>query len=193
MPGNAADQAARAALRKRQGKGARYDAASAPHDDLLLARRGTAFFARKLMELSDADLYRPSAAESVTRAHVVAEISFSARRQALLLEALCNGRPDEIPADLVQQFSDLDLAATLPPHAIRHLFRHSQAHLNVCWRDLSDAQWSEPLTTPDGQDTMPSSQPRRRAVHIWRSALDLGNGASLRDLPAELRDECSSS
>lgn len=53
------DLAAREALKARQGKGARYDAPNAPAEDLLLARRGTAHFARKLMELPDAELYAP--------------------------------------------------------------------------------------------------------------------------------------
>lgn len=193
MPGTAEDEAARAALRDRQGKGARYDAASAPHDDLLLARRGTAFFARKLMELGDADLYGPSAIDGLSPAHVVAGMSFAARRQALMLEALCNDGQGDIPPEMEQQLSDPDLAATLPARAIRHLFRHSEVHLNVCWRDLSDARWDMPLTMPDGTDMTARLLPRLRARQIWRAALDLGNGASMRDVPVNLRDERSGS
>jgi len=181
------DDARREALRQRQGKGARFDAASAPHGDLLLARRGTAFFARKLMELSDIDLYLGSIAEGHSRARIVAEISLSARRQALMLEALLDDKPAMLPRDLEQQFSDLDLAETLPPQAIRHLFRHSQVHLNVCWRDLSDDQWDQPLSNPDGSLVTPRHLPRARAVQIWQAAIDLANGASSRDLPDGLK------
>ena len=48
------------ALRQRQGAGARYDAPNAPHDDLLLARRGAAYFARQLNRLDDTALDAPS-------------------------------------------------------------------------------------------------------------------------------------
>ncbi|AUR01583.1 maleylpyruvate isomerase N-terminal domain-containing protein [Phaeobacter inhibens] len=180
--------AARAALRQRQGKGARFDAASAPHDDLLLARRGTAFFARKLSELSDTDLYQPSAFQGRSRAWVVVDVSFAARRQALMLESLFRGRPTDLPPDLEHQFSDLDLAETLPPQAIRHLFRHSEVHLNVCWRDLSDTQWDLEFAMPNGSVGTPRLLPPLRAVQVWHAALGLGNGASARDLPVELED-----
>ncbi|MDF3416315.1 maleylpyruvate isomerase [Sulfitobacter sp. M57] len=186
MPFSEAEEAARAALRDRQGKGARYDAASAPHEDLLLARRGTAFFARKLMELSDTDLYCPSAVEGHSRAHVVTSISFSARRQALMLEAFHNGDIGTISADQEQHFSDLDLAATLPPRAIRHLFRHSEVHLNVCWRDLSEAEWDMPLAQVHTPGLTPRQLPRLRATQIWQAAISLGNGASARDMPVGL-------
>ena len=180
--------AARAALRQRQGKGARFDANSAPHDDLLLARRGTAFFARNLLDLSDTDLYQPSAVEGRSRAWVVADVSFAARRQALMLESLFRGGPADLPSEFEHQFSDLDLAETLPPQAIRHLFRHSEVHLNVCWRDLSDAQWDLELALSNGSVASPRFLPRLRAVQVWQAALGLANGASARDFPVELKD-----
>jgi maleylpyruvate isomerase len=54
------EEEARALLRERQGAGARYDSPIAPARDLLWARRGTAYFARKLNELSDSELDAPS-------------------------------------------------------------------------------------------------------------------------------------
>src|SRR5277367_5455137 len=58
---------ARTRLRERQGAGARYDAPTAPAADLLLARRGTAYFARQLNALSDIELDGPSALAKQTR------------------------------------------------------------------------------------------------------------------------------
>jgi maleylpyruvate isomerase len=70
---------ARAALRKRQGSGARYDASSAPARELDWARRGTAYFARLLNPLSDGDLDAPSAVQGFSRRHIVAHIGYHAR------------------------------------------------------------------------------------------------------------------
>lgn len=181
--------AARLVLRQRQGAGARFDAASAPHEDLLLARRGTAFFARKLSELADADLCAPSAIEGRSRAWVVVNLSYAARREALMVEALAGTRQAGLAPDLALQFSDLDLAETLPPQAIRHLFRHADVHLNVCWRDLSESEWDLALEEPNGSITPLRSRPRFRAARVWRAALDLGNGARLQDVPASLQPE----
>ncbi|PTQ75585.1 maleylpyruvate isomerase N-terminal domain-containing protein [Celeribacter persicus] len=177
------DLAAREALRARLGKGARFDAPNAPAEDLLLARRGTAYFARKLMELSDEALFEPSAVEGLSRAHVIVRVSYEARYQALALEALDKGEVLEIPEDL----PSLDLAATLPARALRHLFQHSEVHLNVCWRDLSEAQWDMDLVLADGTKITPRALPMMRAKGVWQGALDLGSGARLKDIPASLR------
>jgi len=81
-----------------------------------------------------------------------------------MLEALLDNKPTMLPRDLELQFSDLDLAETLPPQAIRHLFQHSQVHLNVCWRDLSDEQWDQPLSNTNGSVMTSRHLPRVRAA-----------------------------
>ena len=180
---------AREALRAKQGAGARYDAPEAPARELALARSGTAYFARKLNELSDAALYEPSAVPGWTRAHVICAVAYQARALARQAEAAAAGIaiPPMQDAEWAE-LEDLDLGATLPPRALRHLFDHSAVHLDVVWRDLPGAGWD--LSAPDA-----AGQPRpiracalERARMLWRGAIDLGNGARLRDLPPELRD-----
>src|SRR5690606_34928742 len=80
------EQAAHEQLRARQGRGARYDSAGAPASDLLLARRGTAYFARKLNELADTDLDLPSLREGWSRRHLIAHIGYHARALAHAME-----------------------------------------------------------------------------------------------------------
>lgn len=180
---SAAEEAARAALRARQGSGARYDAPAAPAGDLLLARRGTAFFARKLNELTDEDLDGPSRVPGWSRRRVIAFIGYQARTQALALMALREGRSGEEPEGL----PELSLAETLPPHALRYLFRHSEVHLNVEWRDLPDEGWKEAVSLPGGMEVPVRDLPLMRAREIWKSAVDLGNGARVEDIPAAVR------
>lgn len=172
------DDAARAALRARQGAGARYDAATAPHDDLLLMRRGTAFFARKLNELSDADLDAPIPGES--RRAIVARVSYEARDMA---EALAAGAP----ALAAPEPSRLARGAGLPHRALRALFHHTEVHLNVVLRDLDDAAWDRAFGLPESADAALRALPLRRAQTLWRGALALGNGARPADLPPALR------
>ncbi len=117
------------------------------------------------------------------------DVSFAARRQALMLESLFRGRTTDLSPDLERQFSDFDFAETLPPQAIRHLFRHSEVHLNVCWRDLSDTQWDLEYAMPNGSVATPRLLPRLRAVQVWHAALGLANGASARYLPVELEGQ----
>jgi maleylpyruvate isomerase len=182
------DRAARDALRARQGRGARYDAAEAPVEDLLLARRATAYFARKLNELEDSMLMLPAVGPAGwTRAHVVAEVGYEARRLALALEPLCPVDSSPPPETHPDSLPSLDLAATLPARALRHLFQHSAIHLDVCWRDLPGPAW-EASVDHAGQDMVAVRDlPRLRATNLWRQALAVGSGATERDVPEGIR------
>ncbi len=177
------DRAARAALRARQGEGARYDAPAAPHDDLLLARRGTAYFARKLNELRDDDFFRPCLRAGWTRAHLVAHVSYHARAMAHLMEMARTGT--ETPMHISPEARDAEIAlgATLPPYALRSLFHHSEVHLNVEWRDLGDAAWEAELRMPDGALITARDVPLLRAREVWQAAIDLANGGRMSDVP----------
>lgn len=171
------EDAARADLRTRQGVGARYDSPGAPAPDLLLARRGTAYFARKLNELNDSELYLPSAIAGLSRAQIVANISYEARSLALANDALVQSGTPPCKPLLINEF-----AATLPARALRHLFRHSEVHLSVCWRDLTDEEWGMQITLPDGTQHEARALPRLRARSIWQAAVNLGTGAYAREV-----------
>lgn len=174
------DDAARAALRARQGAGARYDAQDAPHDDLLLARRGTAYLARRINELTDADLALPSLRGDWSRRRLVAHAGHHARALAIALKSL---REPLIPEEVAWQ-PDLALAETLPPRALRHLFEHARKHLDVEWRDLPGDCWDACLQAPDGAKIIARDTPRLRAIEVWQVAIDLGNRGRPSDVPS---------
>ena len=175
-----------AALKARQGAGARWDAANAPAEDLLLARRGTAYFARLLTMLPDAELAAPSARPGAARARIVAEVGLEGRRLAALAETVRTGAPAEGAEPVTE--ARLALAETLPARALRSLLAHSTVHLNVEWRDLEDAHWDAQLLLPEGDVAM-RALPLLRARSIWAAALALGAGGRAADVPAELRGE----
>ncbi|WP_212591608.1 maleylpyruvate isomerase N-terminal domain-containing protein [Antarctobacter heliothermus] len=178
--------AARAALRARQGAGARYDAPSAPAEDLLLARRGTANFARKLGELPDDCLADPSLQTGSSRAEVIATVGYHARALAEVLACLRNGtdHPSVLSVDVRR--AEIALGATLPARALRSLVQHAAIHLDVEWRDLSDADWDMCVPLSGGATILARATPLLRARLVWQAALDLGNGGRLADVPAEI-------
>ncbi|WP_273773096.1 maleylpyruvate isomerase N-terminal domain-containing protein [Brucella intermedia] len=181
------EREALAALRVRQGKGARYDSAAAPASDLLLARRGAAYFARKLNELDDVALDCSSSLSGVGRRLIVARVGYEARAMARIAEAAREGRGEETLSDPEQEPDDENLGACLPAHALRYLFEHAQAHLNVEWRDLTDAAWGRAVVSLTGRRVTPRQMVRERAVTLWLSAVALGNGGRLSDVPGEIR------
>ncbi|TKW67250.1 MAG: maleylpyruvate isomerase [Paracoccus denitrificans] len=169
---------ARADLRARQGTGARYDAASAPAEALHMARRGVAYMARLINNLNDAALSEASDRAGWSRRRVIAASALQAREIAQALEDATGQKGDRAPTDLAA----LDLAETLPPRALRHLVNHADTHLNVVWRDLSDADWDAPVTL-SGRTGPARDTALLRAGALWRAALDLRAGARLRDVP----------
>lgn len=179
--------AARAALRARQGAGARYDAANAPAADLALARGATAYFARILNGIDDRALAAPVG--GVTRAHVVAGVGLAARAQAEILASVRQGQAEggRLPVHAAADPDAVVLGATLPPEALRNLIFHSTVHLDVEWRDLPDAAWDARVADAAGTEIVIRDLPRMRAVSLWTAALDLRAGARLADVPAELR------
>ena len=180
----AAEDAARRELRARQGGGARYDAENAPGDDLLLARRGTAYFARKLNELSDAELDAPSLRPGWPRRRLIAHVCHQARSLALAVKAL----REPLIEEEADWRPDLALATTLPAHALRHLFDHSAKHLDVEWRDLPESGWEATLDV-SGEILRSRDTPARRAEEIWMAAVELGNGGRWADLPDAFRPD----
>lgn len=175
---------ARAALRQRQGGGARYDAAGAPARELDWARRGTAYFARLLNRMSDADLDAPSALEGRSRRDIVAHVGYHARA---LGEIVSWGRQDlgVMPGSALVDPEDVRRRATQPPRALRNLFAHSEVHLNVEWRDLDDAHWGAAVEDTAGSRIALRDTPWLRARAVWLHAVDLDAGGRLADAPPD--------
>mgnify|MGYP001609737773 CR=1 FL=1 len=179
----------RAALRSRQGAGARHDAATAPAADLDLARRGNAQFARLVSGLSDPALAESSALAGQSRRQIIARIALEARLLATALGALRESGTAAPALPLRPSESEVAFTATLPSEALRHLLHHATIHLDVEWRDTTEAGWERVLRTPDGQETAVRAIPRLRAGTIWQATLDLRAGGRERDLPPALRGE----
>ena len=182
---------ARALLKERQGLGARYDSADAPHDTLLWARRGTAFFARALCDLTDEELYQPSLLPGWTRAHVVAHVAYNARALARLLQWARTGEQCPMYASLKQRNIEIERGSSLPPRALRHLFDHSAVHLDVEWRDLPQGHWDRQVTTIMGRSVPVSQTAWMRTREVWIHAVDIAgraSGASFVDFPRGVLD-----
>ncbi|MBB1482621.1 maleylpyruvate isomerase family mycothiol-dependent enzyme [Tessaracoccus sp. MC1865] len=174
-----------AELRLRQGQGARADSDAAPHDALRWARVGTAYFARLLRSLRDADLAQPSLLPGWSRAHVVAHVGYNARALARLCEWAETGVETPMYSSPEARNHEIDRGATLPSRALRHLFDHSAVHLNVMWRDLADAAWERPVRTARGRQVPVTETAFMRAREVWVHAVDLDNGGSFLDFPTD--------
>ncbi len=144
---------------------------------------GTAFFARKLNELSDAELDGASLLPGWTRRHITAHIGYNARAIARLIEWAATGVETPMYASTAVRDHEIDFGATLSPIALRHLFDHSAVHLNVEWRDLPEDAWHHTVRTIQGREVPATETVWMRSREVWMHAVDLDNGASFSDIP----------
>ena len=165
---------------------ARHDQTKDPAllDALLQARRGTAFFARKLNELPDAELDGGSRLPGWTRRHVVAHVGYNARAIARLIEWAGTGVETPMYSSPEARTHEIEFGATLSPIALRHLFDHSAVHLNVEWRDLPADAWHHKVKTAQGRIVPAEETVWMRTREVWMHAVDLDNGATFADIPA---------
>ncbi|WP_427169819.1 maleylpyruvate isomerase family mycothiol-dependent enzyme [Arthrobacter sp. 92] len=165
---------------------ARHDRTTDPRllAALLQARRGTAFFARKLNELTDAELDGDSLLPGWTRRHIAAHIGYNARAIARLVEWAATGVETPMYPSTEARDHEIDFGATLSPIALRHLFDHSAVHLNVEWRDLPEDAWHHKVKTAQGRIVPAGETVWMRTREVWVHAVDLDNGATFADIPA---------
>ena len=154
--------------------------------ELLQARRGTAFFARKLNELTDAELDAPSLLSGWTRRHLTAHVGYNARAIARLIEWAATGVETPMYASPEARNEEISFGATLSPIALRNLFDHSAVHLSVEWRDLSATAWTEEVRTAQGRIVPVSESIWMRTREVWVHAVDLDNGAVFSDIPPDV-------
>ncbi|MFI2297169.1 maleylpyruvate isomerase N-terminal domain-containing protein [Isoptericola sp. NPDC019571] len=164
---------------------ARTDLVTDPRtrQDLLLARRGTAYFSRKLRELTDAELAGASRVPGWSRAHVVAHVGYHARALARVIEGVRAGHSVPMYDSDAARDDEIEFGATLPGVALRNLHEHAAVHLNVEWRDLEPERWTDTASLDARQDVPVSATPWLRAREVWLGAVDLAAGATLDDLP----------
>jgi maleylpyruvate isomerase len=155
---------------------------------LLLMRRGQAFWARQLAELPDDQFDEPSLLPGWRRRHVVAHVGFNARAVARLVEWARTGVETPMYDSDTQRAEEIEFGATLPVEALRNLAAHAAVHLDVEWRDLPEEAWMHEVRTAQGRLVPVSETVWMRTREVWVHAVDLRNGASVRDFPDALHD-----
>lgn len=169
---------------------ARTDKATDPalRAQLLLARRGQAFFSRALSELRNDELDAPSLVPGWTRRHVAAHVGLNARALTHLTEWAATGVETPMYASPTERDEEIAFAATLPARALRNLSAHAAVHLDVEWRDLEPAAWEAQVRTAQGRVVPARETVWMRTREVWVHAVDLDHGASFRQFPPELVD-----
>ncbi|GAB91143.1 maleylpyruvate isomerase family mycothiol-dependent enzyme [Gordonia rhizosphera] len=150
---------------------------------LTTARDGTAWFARHLAQISDADLDVPSALAGWTRKHVVAHVGYNAAALCNLVAWADTGVETPMYPSFEERNTEIEEGATLPAAALRNLFDHTAARLDEGWRHLPADRWSHEVRTMQGRTVPASETAWLRTREVWIHTVDLGSGASFAEFP----------
>ncbi|WP_207841412.1 maleylpyruvate isomerase family mycothiol-dependent enzyme [Williamsia soli] len=148
-----------------------------------MARRGTAYFAQKLAELTDAELSGPTLLAGWSRRHLVAHVGYNAAALCRLMDWAATGQETPMYESTEQRGREIEEGATLSAAALRNLFDHTVARLDQKWRHLPEAAWSAEVRTAQGRVVPASETCWLRTREVWIHAVDLDNGARFGDLP----------
>jgi len=118
---------------------------------LLIARRGTAYFAQRLAELTDDDLDGDSLLDEWTRKHVIAHVAYNAAALCRLMDWAATGLETPMYESPEQRSQEIKQGATLSAAALRNLFDHTVARLDEKWRHLPATAWDTDVRTAQGR------------------------------------------
>ncbi|NDV10984.1 maleylpyruvate isomerase family mycothiol-dependent enzyme, partial [Rhodococcus sp. IEGM 248] len=150
---------------------------------LLIARRGTAYFAQRLAELSDEQLSEPTGLAGWSRRHLLAHVGYNAAALCRLLDWAASGVETPMYASPEQRGREIVEGATLSAAALRNLFDHTVARLDEKWRNLPASVWDAQVRTAQGRLVPVSETAWMRTREVWIHAVDLGNGGRFGDFP----------
>lgn len=153
---------------------------------LLTVRHGTEFFGRKLNELSDDALRAPSLLPDWTRAHVIAHVSYNAHAIARLMKWANTGNETPMYSSWEARNAEIEHGAALAPKDLRDLYQDSAAQLDAAWRDTPPDAWEHQVKTAQGRTVPASETVWMRTREIWIHTVDLDNGATFDQLPANV-------
>jgi maleylpyruvate isomerase len=155
---------------------------------LLIARRGTAYFAQRLAELSDNDFGGDTLLPGWSRRHLVAHVGYNAAALCRLMDWAATGVETPMYESAEHRNREIAEAATLDPAALRNLFDHTAARLDEKWRHVPASAWSAQVRTAQGRQVPASETAWMRTREVWIHAVDLANGGRFDDFPAVVHD-----
>ena len=155
---------------------------------LLIARRGTAYFAQRLAELTDDDLDGDSLLSGWTRKHVLAHLAYNAAALCRLMDWAATGIETPMYESPEQRSQEIKQGATLSAAALRNLFDHTVARLDEKWRHLPATAWDADVRTAQGRTVPAAETAWMRTREVWIHAVDLDNGGRFGDFPDVVLD-----
>lgn len=151
---------------------------------LTLTRRGTAYFAQRLAELSDDELDQNSLLPGWSRRHLLAHVGYNAAALSRLMSWAATGVETPMYASSEQRAREIDSGAQTDPATLRQFFRRTTSQLDHKWNELPDVAWSAEVRTAQGRQVPASEAVWLRAREVWVHAVDLATSGRFAEFPS---------
>jgi maleylpyruvate isomerase len=149
-------------------------------------RQGTAFLLEFVFWLSDAELRAPSSLPGWSRAHIIGHLARNAEALLRLASWARSGVECPMYASPAQRNDDIETSAQKPVDTLRTEVVHTAAELESVLQEFDNTAWHATLRSAQGRQIEATELPWMRIREVWLHAIDLGAGAQLTDLPADL-------
>jgi maleylpyruvate isomerase len=148
---------------------------------LLLARRGTAYFAQRVAELADDQLDEPSLLPTWSRRHVLAHVGYNAAALSRLLDWAATGVETPMYASAEHRDTEIAKGATMDADELQKLVHQTAFRLDEKWRNLPPSGWTAQVRTAQGRLVSAAETVWMRSREVWTHAVDLDNGGQFGD------------
>jgi maleylpyruvate isomerase len=144
---------------------------------------GAARFEAAVAALTDAELSQPSGLPGWDRRHVVAHVACNADALVNLMDWAATGVETPMYASGEQRAAEIEEWAGQPAGQLRGHLRATDDRLARAFGAFPDDRWQATVRTARGRLVPAAEVPWMRAREVWVHAVDLGNGATLADMP----------
>ncbi|MBC2900095.1 maleylpyruvate isomerase family mycothiol-dependent enzyme [Streptomyces cupreus] len=145
------------------------------------ARLGTELF----LGAAGAGLGEPSALPGWTRAHLVAHVAANADALGNLVHWAATGEPTPMYASPEERATVIERGRALRAAELSAWLRDSADALEKGMAALGEEQWGAQVVTAQGRTVPATEVPWLRSREVCVHAVDLANGVSFADLPAD--------
>ena len=150
---------------------------------------GHGFFMAALANVSNDELFAPSALPGWTGRHILSHVGHNARAVGRLAYWAATGAPTPMYSSPSARVEEIELGARWDAQRLRLFVEVEQEALATALEKLDDDQWAAEVVTAQGRHVTAAALPWLRTRELWIHATDLSDVADFSDFPPALLDE----
>jgi len=150
---------------------------------------GHRYFLARLAQVSDEELFAPSALPGWTGRHILSHVGHNARAVRRLAHWAATDEPTPMYSAPTARATEIALGARWHPQRLRSFVEAEQDELTAALEQLDNEHLATEVVTAQGRHVPAAVLPWLRTREVWIHAVDLHRDADFSDFPPALLDE----